>query len=366
MKEENRKCVVIASVLKPVNDTRMFEKIGLTLASKGYEVHVIGSSHGKSETVTMHSLGSFRRISKKRLLAPFSVLQKLFSIRPQILIITTHELLFISFWVKAILRCKVIYDVQENYYRNIKYTNAFPLILRAPIAAYVRLKEKLSSGFVDHFILAEKSYASELSFIGDRFTIIENKVKRTAFKREQTSLPGIKLLFTGTLAESTGVFIAIDIAKALHAIDPTVQLTIIGYAPQSGTLGQIQRAVTNSPFIHLSGGDHLVAHEVILENIRNADFGIVSYPPNPSTSGSIPTKLYEYLGFQLPVLLIDGNPRWIELCNRYSAAVLFQYPLAGDVERLYGEMKNRAFYTTIPEEVFWESEELKLLPILVL
>jgi glycosyltransferase involved in cell wall biosynthesis len=365
MREENRKCVVIASVLKPVNDTRMFEKIGLTLASNGYAVHVVGTGEGKSEQVRMHSMGPFGRFTLKRLVAPLIILQKIFSIKPRIFVITTHELLFISLLAKTFLRCKIIYDVQENYYRNVLYTNAFPAFLRTLVASYVRLKEKLCSGFVDHFILAEKSYVRELTFIDNRFTIAENKVRRTSFNGIAAADRGCKLLFTGTLAESTGVFIAIELTKALHSIDPNVDLTIVGHASQKATLQKIRHAIIDCYFIHLTGGEELVPHEVILDSIRNADFGIVSYPPNPSTSGSTPTKLYEYLGFQLPMLLISGNTHWQQLCEQYSAAVVFKYPLT-DARHVHSEMKNRAFYTTIPDSVFWESEEAALLSVFAL
>ena len=43
MADSKKSTVVIASVLKPVDDSRMYEKIGLTLAGSGrYDVHVIG------------------------------------------------------------------------------------------------------------------------------------------------------------------------------------------------------------------------------------------------------------------------------------------------------------------------------------
>jgi hypothetical protein len=43
MQEIKKRRIVLASVLKPVNDPRMFEKMGQSL-SQMYEVHIIGDS----------------------------------------------------------------------------------------------------------------------------------------------------------------------------------------------------------------------------------------------------------------------------------------------------------------------------------
>ena len=42
MQEVKKRRIVLASVLKPVNDSRMFEKMGQSLAPY-YEVHIMGT-----------------------------------------------------------------------------------------------------------------------------------------------------------------------------------------------------------------------------------------------------------------------------------------------------------------------------------
>ena len=77
MQEIKKRRIVLASVLKPVNDPRMFEKMGQSLANQ-YEVHCIGyPSQVKihSPSVSLHPLPPFKRLSFSRLLAPFRVLK---------------------------------------------------------------------------------------------------------------------------------------------------------------------------------------------------------------------------------------------------------------------------------------------------
>jgi glycosyltransferase involved in cell wall biosynthesis len=251
----------------------------------------------------------------------------------------------------------VIYDVQENYFRNILFTNVFPVFIRPFIAFYARTKELLCSPFVSHFLLAEKAYAKELSFPSGRFTVLENKLKRPNTLRSINPDKN-QLLFSGTLAETTGIFKAIEIAVKLHQIDQNISLVIIGYCAQETILEKIEKFIAPHSFIRLIGGNVLVPHEQILEQIQASGAGIIAYPYNPSTAHSTPTKLFEYLGFKLPIILIHHTP-WVEVCESYHAAVVFD-PENIATNLILGALKTQQFYDITPDNVFWESEEPKL------
>lgn len=361
MTTEKKKRVIIASVLKPVDDTRMFEKMAMTLDESGeYDVHVIGyPSSGNDQThVKRHTFAPFRRLSLTRLFIPFKILKIILSLKPSLLIITTHELLIAAIVAKILTRCRVIYDVQENYFRNILYTDAFPKIIRPMLAAYVRLKEYATSVLIDHFFLAEKAYAHELRFLGKNTTVLENKVKRSSIlPRRKHRDENLTLLFSGTLNENTGVFRAIGLARALHEISKNISLRIVGYASNGTTLSRIAHAIAPYPYISLVGGNELVPHPVIMNEIANADFGIIAYTLNPSTTGSVPTKLFEYLGAMLPVILVE-HPPWTEVCEPCGAAIAM--PDAPD-QAFFRELTSRTFYTRAVDDIYWESEAEKLL-----
>jgi len=362
MQERKKRRIVIASVLKPVDDTRMLEKLGQSLADV-YDVHIIGfpsSNTLHSNKIKLHPLPRFNRLSIGRLSAPWKILKKLFGLRPVLLIISTHELLFIALLTKLSLHTKIIYDVRENYARNIKHTNAFPVGLRTLLALYVRFKEWIAKPFIDQFFLAEKEYVHELAFPVSRTTILENKYKRSLpFEKKEKAGHSLQLLFSGTLAESTGVFTAINLASALHGVDTSITLTIIGYCARGETLNKIKHAIHDKSFIVLKGGDQLVPHTEILKAIQQADAGIIAYPPNPSTINSIPTKLYEYLGNQLPILLIHHDT-WVSICATFPAAIVFDEKLA-EPETILRDLQNTRFYIRTSPSIFWETEETKLL-----
>lgn len=363
MQEIKKRRIVLASVLKPVSETRMFEKLGQTLAG-AYDVHIIGTASREKEvfpSIHYHSLTPFKRLSLSRILAPFRIVKMILQLKPDALIICTHELVFAALLVKVLTGSRIIYDVQENYSRNILHTKTFPLLARPLLALYVRTKEWIVSPFVDFYFLAEASYQQELAFTGRKKIVLENKLKRPThviLPRKSQHDGKIHFLFSGTLAESTGVFIAIDVVSRLNLSDPDVQLLIIGYCSLPQTRLRLEQRVSTLPFVKLVTGDIPIPHHQILSAIQRADVGIISYPPNPSTAAAVPTKLYEYLGYQLPILLIDHAP-WRELCARYDAAITFN-PSALEPEEVVDTFRSKRFYSTAPDDVFWDSEALKL------
>ena len=365
MQEIKKRRIVLASVLKPADEPRMFDKIGMTLA-KDYDVYCIGAPTGIARKGATNprilELQRVKRLSPTRLLLPFTVLRHVIKLRPTLFIICTHELLLIALLAKLITRCKVIYDIQENYYRNIIFGTSFPPFLRGLVAAFVRIKEWSSMVFVSHYFLAEKAYDGEMTFFGARKTILENKVVGPVTPRKPNTIrgdEGIRFLFSGTLAETTGVFIAIDIVKKLHDLDNKVRLTIIGYSADSRIVELIHSSIQDHDFIQLKGGRSIVPHTEIVSEIQWADVGIISYPPNFSTVNSMPTKLFEYLAYRLPILLID-NPRWLQVCEPFNAAVPFNTD-DFSAKAILRALREHKFYTTVPQDVFWSGEEQKLL-----
>ncbi len=366
MAESQKIRIAVASTLKPIDDVRMRRKIARSLSRiEDVEVHVIGfpsaSDRPDNDGIVSHRLPPFKRLGLKRLWIPWKVLSLIISIRPAILIIATHELLWPALLAKMYLGSRIVYDVQENYYRNILYTDAFARIIRPLLAAYVRCKELVTRPIVDHYFLAEIGYSRELTFHRKAFTVIENKalfhppgVPSERYKKQ--------LVFTGTIALETGIFEAIDLASQLNAIDPEVTLVIAGFCSQRQTLLAVKDSLRESPFISLIGGGELVSHDKIVELIIRSGAGIMAYRPTPATINSLPTKLYEYLAYRLPIILPD-HPAWVSLCEPYDAAIVVDWKSL-NADDVYRALTTRSFYTSPPENVFWESEEKKLITVI--
>lgn len=361
-----KKTIVIASVLKPVNDTRMYEKMALSLSKANkYDINIIGfsaKSIPKEEHISFYPIFNFKRLTWARTLSSITYYQKLKVLAPDLIIINTHELLIPTIIYKWFHPAKLIYDVRENHFRNIMFTKSFPFPFRPILAIWVRSKEYLSSLWIDHFFLAEKYYKKEIHFVKKKLTVLENKAiiptQITSELLKNSEI--IQVLFSGTLAESTGVFEAIKLVQKLHNSEPKIRLRIIGHSPKTTVINDINLAIKNSDYVSFIGGHTLVDHDQILREIQRSDFGIIIYPSNKSTINSTPTKLYEYLSNELPIL-IQKHHNWEGICTRYKAGISID--LANfDGKLLLDQMNNQIFYPDgVGEEFLWKSEEKKLL-----
>ena len=356
--------VVIASVLKPIDDTRMYEKFGLSMAKTNkYDTNIIGfaSKNVKPhDSLTFHPLGTFPRLSWARLWAPWKVYRIYLQVKPQLIIANTHEILLVTVLYKIFFGAKIIYDVRENYVKNIMHTTVFPRLLRPMLAAWVRLKELITKPFFNQYLLAEKIYSKQLGFLPDRAVVIENKYKPAEEEQpvQRPALPDtIDLIYTGTISRGNGVFEAIDIATALHELEHTVRLKIVGYCALKPDLKELQEAIQDKDFIELIGGDFLVPHEQIVREIANADFGFVLKKPNNGINDDkILTRLFEYTANHLPIIMLD-NPTWIGFCASFNAAIPID-PEQYDPQQLLHQMKKGTFYDVgDTRESYWETEE---------
>lgn len=336
----------------------MTEKFAATLVEAGYAVTVIGfgTSTLLPDPVTALPLGNFPRLSLRRYLARWHAFRLAFMRHADVFIFSTHELIFPALLLKVILGTRIIYDVRENYYRNIRHSEGLPGLLRWPLALAVRAVEKITAPAIDHFLLAEAAYDKEFRFHRGGYTVVENK----ALPMERTKRNGgLSLLFSGTLSQSTGVFRAMALAKRLREFTDTVTLTVAGYAASTATQKRIRAEAEGHPCIRLVGIDTLVPHARIRELTATSDAGIIAYPHFPHTSGAVPTKLFEYLEASLPILT-EAHWPWIA---RFAASdpfvfVDFESP---DASAIVDALRNGRFYTHPPSDASWSTEAPKLL-----
>jgi hypothetical protein len=335
--------IVIASVLKPLYEPRMYEKIGISLSEiPNTEVHVVGygtADPHRISSVVAHGLGSFPRLSFSRLIAPWKVFLKVLQLRPHLLIACTHELLLPFVLYKLISpRTPLVYDLQENYVLNILHTEAFPRFLRYPIAGLVRLHERFCLPFYKRVISAEDCYLKEMPFIRSKAVVIANKALRLDNTMRKTPSERIILLYSGSISREYGIYEAIQLVERLHSFDPSFELRIVGYCADAGEAHRLRAFIKNIPYIQADNFDRPVPHEHILKAIAQADWGLICYRDNVAT-----------------------NATWSTLVQTYDAGMSISYDNPA-LDSLIPRLKKPSFYhnTNATEELFWETEALKL------
>ncbi|WP_426491929.1 glycosyltransferase [Hymenobacter sp. 102] len=366
--------ILLASILKPLDDTRMLGKFGRTLAGRvGTDVHVAGRHAPVPPhlpgNVHTHALLQGNRLSRARLAAQARYWQLLRRLQPQVVFVHAPELLPLTvLWQALGPGRQFIYDVRENYVLNIRTQAVYPAWARGLLAGLVRRLETLAAARAAGVILAEQSYADELPFAA-RPIVIENKYQPydTQPPAARHRLPGVseplELLYSGTISELNGVWEAIRFVQWLRPAWPGARLTIIGACQQPGLLGRLEQAVAASAgAVRLVGGPALVPHAEVVAAIRSSHLGLLPYRPHPSTARCVPTKLFEYLASGLPAV-VPPNPLWTAPVHAAGAGLAFDFQAATypPVDSFVAQLQAAAFYPTGPDRTaLWSTEAGKL------
>jgi glycogen(starch) synthase len=376
--------VLLASVLKPLDDTRMYGKFGATLAARpGTTVHVAGRAAvpplGKPVNLHTHCLLQGSRLSWARLAAQWRYWQLLRRLQPDLVVVHAPELLPLTlFWHWLATNRRFLYDIRENYALNISTQQVYSGFTRRWLAAGLRWVETKAAHRAAAVLLAEESYADELPFLEalppNQVLLLENKYQ--PFTAEPALLPRplpsltepLRLLYSGTISRLNGIAEALTLAEELHRIRPGgALLTVIGFCQQPDLLFELQqRQQANPAWLRLVVAAGPVPHHTIVAEIQQSHVGLLLYQPHPSTERCRPTKLFEYLAHGLP-MLIPANPLWEEVVWRYQAGLVVNLrhitEAAHSLQEITaaGSTATAPFYPAgIPAAAFWASEGIKL------
>ncbi len=374
--------ILLASVLKPVDDTRMLGKFARTLGELGARVAVAGRASPAAQAppggATLHPIFSGARLSLDRLAAQGRYWRLLRQLRPALVIVHAPELLPLTIawqWLRP--GRQFIYDIRENYALNVATQGIYQGYVRRGLAAGLRWVEGLAARRAAALTLAEASYAAELPFLhylpASRVVVLENKYQPapgemlpTQPRPLPTASEPLRLLYSGTISALNGVCEALALAEALHRHRPGgAVLTVVGFCQQPALLAQLlDVAAQHPPWLRLIGGAYAVPHQAIVAEIARAHLGLALYRPHASTARCLPTKLFEYLAHGLPVLA-PANPLWQRLVQQHDAGLSFEGSLASlepSVALLLAELtSSRGFYRQgLPTEVLWTTEGKKL------
>lgn len=348
--------IAIASVLKPVDDVRNFEKIGASLAKiSGYSVTTLGiqGNADTAENMTFQTWKPFKRLSLGRLRVQYQFWQAMRKLKPDLIIVTTHELLVASVLYKVFFKCKLVYDVQEDYFKNLWHQRFYPSGIRHLAAIVIRMVELLSAPFFNAFFLAEAIYEKDIRFTRKRCVVLDNK----SLPITKLDSKGFKVVFTGTVSHYSKAAESIELFLKLKDAIPEASMTIIGYCPKLSYKRKLQGEFGDKVTLCLS--DSPVAHSEIVEQIATASLAIIGYDPNPINEYKIPTKLYEYTAARLPYL-VRRDSYWAEIGEELGNAIPvdFEQP---DLEQIKSILMSKSKYAIPESTCLWISNEKLLM-----
>ena len=354
--------VLIASTLKPVRDVRAFEKLALSLGETSkYRVNIIGFSDEKAvESGKYRFFSSMSHYESKmdRILAQVRFAKKLLELRPKLVICCTYEYLPLASFFKSFLTYRLVYDVQENYIKNLDLNPSLNEVKKKWASYLIRKAEGVK--VIDLFLLAESCYKDEMPEKAP-FLILENKYQGAIKEVSQVRLDptkNLKFCITGTLTPAYGTLEGLTWFQKILESYPHFQLKVIGHCPLDAYKIQLLQQSNNCPQIHLEISNSPISYDRIEQVLINSDAALLPYVIHPAIQEKIPTKLFECAALGIPVLMTQ-NPTWEKFFNSYQGGIAVDFLEKENALTTFQHALDQTYFSTsVPESVLWKSQKL--------
>jgi glycosyltransferase involved in cell wall biosynthesis len=376
MNGEGGQRVTILSSVHAALDNRVFYREARTLANAGYDVTLI-AVHDRDETRDGVRIKALPRVPRRqRAFLWRSLVRAAIETRADIFHFHDPELLLVMPYLRRVTGRPTIYDIHEANADFIAVKDYLPDIVRWPLSAGFRRLEPWLARKESGLIFADDAIAADFAgFQGPATTLfnypgrelIDQGLGPANDTRERQPI----VLYLGGMERNRGSALMVNAFAEVVAQMPEARLIVVGHfmppeladevlieAKRQG----IEQAVT------LTGR---VPFDTIGPYLAQTAVGWVTWQPYAKNEKNIPTKLFEYMAFRLPVVSSDltsirpfiagrGNGILVEAENptAHAAAILRLLRDPGLRERM-----GRAGRKLVETHFNWPAMEQRLLAL---
>lgn len=315
--ERNGMRVAHLTTVHHISDPRITHKQLRTLRAAGFDACLV-APHSQSETINGIPVivlpeveGRYRRVMLHR-----QAYQAARNLGADCYHFHDPELIPVAYALKQATGACIIYDMHEDYRWH------------GPVEGrLLRALERWCFRWVDHVVLAESSYRSIVAGTDVATTFIGNYMRPyddTPPPRRTGMASPVRLLYTGVVARSRGLFHMIDLVRRIAGMDEAATLNIVGVCNLPNQRHRAERMIRQhglDSHIRRIGWDAYVPASTMTSHYRWADVGLALFDPDPNYVRSMPTKFYEYLYYGLPIVCSDF-PRWRQFIERHHCGAV--------------------------------------------
>ncbi len=302
-----RKVAILSSVHLAL-DNRVFYREARTLAGAGYEVTLI-AVHDREEVRDGVRIVPLPRVARSRRPLLWRALGRMArETGADVFHFHDPELLLLSPWLRRATGRPTIYDIHEANADFIAVKEYLPAVARRPLAGlFRRLEPRLAAG-ESGLIFADEAIAADfVGFAGPKVTLFNfpgrELIDAGAVAPLARSEPVI--LYLGGMERNRGAGLMLDTFAQVVAQLPAARLRLVGHFAPPGLEAEMRAEAARRGIGHAVEFTGRVAFDRVGEHLAAARVGWVTWGAAAKNRKNIPTKLFEYMAFGLPVVSSD-------------------------------------------------------------
>jgi glycosyltransferase involved in cell wall biosynthesis len=287
------------------------------LAKKGYDVTLIAPTESNSlvDGIKIISIPTTTSRLKRFLISTVIVYKKVMSTKSMICHFHDPELIPAGLLLRLRGR-KVIYDVHEDYPRQIMSKEWISAWFRYPISLMVEIVEWLSSRYFSAIIPVTPHIAAR--FPPSKTTLVQNYPILDGFSMThdiQWSSRKHQIIYIGGIEPLRG---AIESIQAIGLLNDNNLRMVLAGPFSDKTLEDECKLLDGWKKVDYYSW---LERDKALAELTQSKAGLVLFHPIPNHTDAQPNKLYEYMSAGLPVIASDF-PLWREIIEGNQCGIL--------------------------------------------
>ena len=302
-----RKVAILSSVHLAL-DNRVFYREARTLARAGYDVTLI-AVHDRDEVRDGVRIRALPRVARSRRPRLWRALRQMArATGAEVFHFHDPELLLLSPWLRRATGRPTIYDIHEANADFIAVKEYIPAVARGPLAGlFRRLEPRLAAG-ESGLIFADEAIAADFAgFAGPKATLfnfpgqelIEAGAAATGARPEPI------VLYLGGMERNRGAGLMLDAFARVVAQMPAARLRLVGHCAPPGLEAEMRAEGARRGIGHAVEFVGRVPFDQVGAHLATARVGWVTWGAAAKNRKNIPTKLFEYMAYGLPVVSSD-------------------------------------------------------------
>jgi glycosyltransferase involved in cell wall biosynthesis len=303
------KACILSSVHQAL-DNRVFYREALSLLRAGYDVTLIAIHPRKEKLFGINIIGLPEVPRWKRPILWFKLLRLALKKPADIYHFHDPELLVVIPILRLLTGKPTIYDVHEVYSDFIRVKDYLPPWIRYPTSWMFKWIEPLLSRFNTALIFSDSEISKVFSRINKPKIILYNFPSKDFIKRALNVSNGeiIRkpwIIHLGGLERNRGVHLMISAFSDVLRVNQAAHLFLVGHFMPPELEQEVRNRISDlgvTDSVTITGR---IPFEKIGDFLENAAVGWLPWLDYPKNQKNIPTKIFEYMAYRLPVVTSD-------------------------------------------------------------